>query len=144
MMNHDSIRLLQECNSGCKNATNSMEQVKEYIKDPKFEELIDDYNRKHIAIGEECQRLLEQCGEDGKDPSAAARAVSWIGTGVKLALDDSTSKIAGIMMDGCNMGLKSVSGYRNQYSAASPQSVRLADNLISTEQNFMRDLMPFM
>lgn len=144
MMNHDSIRLLQECNSGCKNATNSMEQVKEYIKDPKFEELIDDYNRKHIAIGEECQRLLEQCGEDGKDPSAAARAVSWIGTEVKLALNDTTSKIAGIMMDGCNMGLKSVSGYRNQYSAASPQSVRLADNLISTEQNFMRDLMPFM
>lgn len=144
MMNHDSIRLLQECNSGCKNATNSMEQVKEYIKDPKFEELIDDYNRKHIAIGEECQRLLEQCGEDGKDPSVAARAVSWIGTEVKLALNDTTSKIAGIMMDGCNMGLKSVSGYRNQYSAASPQSVRLADNLISTEQNFMRDLMPFM
>lgn len=31
-MNEDTINLLQECNAGCKSATNSMEQVLPYIK----------------------------------------------------------------------------------------------------------------
>ena len=32
-MNEDSIRLLREVNAGCKNATNSFDQVIEFVKE---------------------------------------------------------------------------------------------------------------
>lgn len=144
MMNQDTVNLLQQCNAGCKNATDSMEQVRSFIQDENFAKLIAEYDKKHIDLGDECHRLLNEGGVDEKDPSAAAKAFSWIGTEVKLMMDDSTKKIAELMVDGCNMGIKSVSAYRNQYRTASPESIRLAQHLIDTERNFMNDLLAYL
>lgn len=144
MMNQDTVGLLQQCNAGCKNATNSMEQVRPYITNENFGRLIEDYDKKHIDLGDECHRLLNDGGYDEKDPSAMAKAMSWVGTEVKLAVDDSTNRIAELMTDGCHMGIKSVGKYRNQYRAASEESQRLARHLIDTEQAFMNDLLEYL
>ena len=143
-MNQDTINLLQQCNAGCKNATNSMEQVTPFIKDESFHQLIADYDRKHIALGDECHKLLAQCGEEEKDPSTVTKAFSWLGTEMKMLADDSTKKIAELMMDGCHMGIKSVGGYCNQYRSATPESMRLARHLIETEQTFQKDLLTYL
>ena len=58
-MNTDTVYLLRECNSGCKCATNSMEQVMPFLKDkPHLRNLIEQYNDRHIKIGDECHALL--------------------------------------------------------------------------------------
>ena len=57
-MNQDSIELLKQCNSGCKNGTNSMEQVMDYVKDDKLEKLINDYNKK-IAMWDSIPESLK-------------------------------------------------------------------------------------
>ena len=49
-MNNDSINLLKECDAGCKNATNSMEQVLGFIQDSKLKDVINVYNKQHIEI----------------------------------------------------------------------------------------------
>ena len=45
-MNEDTIKLLKECNSGCKSATSSMEQVtvQPFINNENLKSLIDEYN----------------------------------------------------------------------------------------------------
>ena len=45
------------------------------------------------------------------------------------------------MIDGCNMGIKSVSEYINKYKTASAESMDLAKKLVKTEQEFMNDLL---
>ena len=42
-MHEDSINLLKECNSGCKSATNSMEQVLPYITNEKLVKIEQDF-----------------------------------------------------------------------------------------------------
>lgn len=143
-MTEDTIKLLKECNSGCKSATNSMEQVKSYIENEQLKTMIDNYNDKHIKIGDECHQLLNENKEDEKDPPAIAKAFSWISTEVKLMINDDTHKIADIMIDGCNMGIKSVSKYINQYKNASVESIDLAKKLVKIEQDFMNDLLAFL
>lgn len=141
-MNNDTVCLLKECNSGCKCATNSMEQVMPFIKDkPSLKKLIDRYNEKHIAIGDKCHELLNECHKDEKDPPSIVKAFSWFSTEMKLMLDSDSKKIAGIMIDGCNMGIKSLSGYLNQYTDASEESRRLTRKLIDIEQAFMDELL---
>lgn len=143
-MNEDTINLLKECNAGCKSATNSMEQVQPYIENEQLKSIIDGYNNKHIKIGDECHQMLNVYHEEEKDPQVSAKAFSWISTEMKLMMNNDDHKIADIMTDGCNMGIKSVSGYINKYKTASKESVDLAKKLVKMEQEFMNELLGYL
>ena len=143
-MNRDTACLLKECNSGCKSATNSMEQVMPFLKDKNdLKQLIEKYNERHVKIGDECHALLNSVDLDEKDPPMIAKAMSWFSTEMKLLMDDTASHIAGLMVDGCSMGIKSLSGYLNQYKDASEDTRQLTRKLIDLEQEFMQDLLKF-
>lgn len=143
-MNSDTINLLKECNAGCKSATNSMEQVMEYVKDEKLREIISDYNKQHIEIGDKCHSMLNKYGSNEKDPQPMAKAISFITTEVKMMNDSSSKKAAEIMMDGCNMGIKKVSEYINKYSSANDESKKMADKIVKVEQSFVEELRSFL
>lgn len=144
MMDNDTVSLLKECNAGCKSATNSMEQVLEHVKNDKLCALIDKYNGKHIGIGDECHKLLNELGENEKDPKKMAAVFAEVGTEVKLMMEDSTHKAAELLVDGCNMGIKSLSEYMNKYTTADENVVKLVKELIKVEQDFMKDLLEFL
>lgn len=143
-MSEDTIYLLRECNAGCKSATNSMEQVKTYISNEKLLSIINEYNDKHIKLGDECHQMLNEYNEEEKDPQVTAKAFSWISTEMKLMMNNDTHKIADIMIDGCNMGIKSVSKYINKYEAASNESINLAKRLVKMEQEFMNVMLEYL
>lgn len=143
-MNEDSINLLKECNSGCKNATDSMEQIMSYVKDESLKKLIDDYNKKHIELGDECHKILNKQGEDEKDPSKITKAMAWMGTEIKLLIDADSDKIADMLVDGCNMGIKSLSRYSNKYKKAESKIKDICFELISLEQDFMNELLMYL
>lgn len=143
-MNDDTIELLKECNSGCKNATNSMEQVSSYIQDPNFKDLLLKYNQKHIDIGDQCHILLNHANESEKDPALMSKVFARFTTDAKLMINDDTAKIAELMVDGCNMGIKSISKVLNKCRNASAESTRLAKSLISIEQDFMDNLLIYL
>ncbi len=143
-MNNDSINLLKECDAGCKNATNSMEQVLGFMQDSKLKDVINDYNKQHIEIGNQCHNLLNKYGSNEKDPQPMARAMTFITTEVKMMSGNTTQKAAEIMMDGCSMGIKTVSGYINKYSGANSESVRMANKIVKLEQDFIEDLRGFL
>jgi hypothetical protein len=121
-----------------------MEQVLPYITNEQLKSIISGYNDKHIKIGDECHQMLNEYHEEEKDPPVMAKAFSWISTEMKLMMNDDTHKIADLMIDGCNMGIKSVSEYINKYNAASKESMDLAKNLVKIEQEFMNDLLGYL
>ncbi len=143
-MNDDTVKLLKECNAGCKSATNSMEQVLPYTDNEALKSLIDEYNAKHIKLGDECHQMLNELKEEEKDPNPMAKAFSWISTEVKLMMNEDSHKIADLMIDGCNMGIRSVSKYINKYKTASIESMNLAKRLVTIEQEFMNKLLIYL
>ena len=48
-------------------------------------------------------------------------------------MNESDKTIADLMTDGCNMGIKSLSGYLNKYEAADESSKDIAKRLIKAE-----------
>lgn len=143
-MSKDTLKLLKECNAGCKSATNSMEQVQAYVKDSQLRKIIEQYNKEHILIGDECHKILDKAGETEKDPSPMAKTFSWISTEIKMMINDDEKKIADIMVDGCNMGIKALSRYLNEYKEADKESRNLTKKLIRLEQDFMNDLLGYL
>lgn len=48
------------------------------------------------------------------------------------------------MTDGCNMGIKSLSGYINEYKNADAKSMAIAEKLRRLEDNMLGDLQPLL
>ena len=63
---------------------------------------------------------------------------------MKMAVDPDTSHIADMLEDGCNMGVKSLSRYLNQYKAASEQSKDIAKRLIGLEERLATDVRAYL
>ena len=55
-----------------------------------------------------------------------AKGMSWIKTNVKLSVNESDNAVADLITDGCNMGIKTLNKYLNQYEAADEKSKNLA------------------
>lgn len=143
-MKEQTLDLLDQVNSGCKMAINSMKQVKEYIVDEKLMNLINSYTDEHERLEKETGDQLARYGKAEEKPGLMAAAMSWISTEAKLLIKDDAKQIAKIIMDGCNMGIQSVSEYINKYENASPESLHLAKKLIKTEEELMGEMKQFL
>lgn len=143
-MDEQTRSLLKECSAGCKMAINSMDQVREYIRDKELKKVTDQFDKKHKELEEEAAKLLEEAGEQEKEPGAVVSAFSRITAEMKLMLKDDSSQIAKLLMDGCNMGIQSIGKYINEYSGASRESRTIADKLVKTEEDYMAKLKQFL
>lgn len=143
-MNEDTKKLLEECNSGCKMAINSMNQVGEYVQDDRLKKVFDNYKGKHGKMEEESAEMLKECGLPEKEPGAAASAFSWITTEMKMMMKDDNNQIAKLMMDGCNMGVKSITEDQHKYADASKEAMALSKKLVQADEDFMNDLKAFL
>ena len=59
-------------------------------------------------------------------------------------MDNSDQTIADLMTDGCNMGVKSLNKYLNQYEAADEVSKDIAKRLINLEEQLAVDIRKFL
>lgn len=144
MIEKDTVKLLRECDAGVKMGTKSISDVLEYVKSEKLRVLLADCKEEHEKIDVHIQSLLTKCHDDGKEPEPMAAAMSWLKTNVKLAIHQSDKTIAELMTDGCDMGVKSLSRYLNQYAAASEESKDAAKKLIAAESKLSEDLRGFL
>lgn len=142
-MNEHSIKLLETCSSGSKMALNSLNQLKEYVIDDDLMSVLDTYKRKHEELEDRTMRLLMECGRCEKEPPVMASTFSHMTAEMKLMFKDDNHQIAKLLMDGCNMGIQSISTCRNDYPDASQQIIDIAEDLIKMEEDFMRDLKTF-
>ena len=65
-------------------------------------------------------------------------------TSMKMGMDNSDQTIADLMTDGCNMGVKSLNKYLNQYEAADEVSKDIAKRLINLEEQLAGDIRKFL
>ena len=133
MIEQDTIKLLRECDAGVKMGVSSIDDVLDHVKDERLQRLLSDCKEKHEVLRGEIEELLGEYHDDGKDPNVIAKGMSAMKTNIKLGLDYSDETIADIMTDGCNMGVKSLSRYLNQYAAADEVSKDVAKRLINLE-----------
>lgn len=138
--NTDTVTLLQQCCSGCTMAIESLEQIKAHVDDPTLREVILRYNKEHIALQAEIHEMLNETGEPSKEPGAIAKAFSWMQSEVKLSMDEGNNKIASLLIDGCNMGIKTLVETKNECKGANDKSTEYCDKLIALEKKMIEEL----
>ena len=144
MVEQDTVRLLRECDSGAKMGISSISDVQEYVRSERLKKLLEDCKSEHEKLSGEIQDMLNRFKDDGKDPNALVKGMSWIKTNLKLAMHESDHTIADLMTDGCNMGVKSLSKYLNQYKAADEKSKDITKRLINLEEKLTMDIREYL
>lgn len=144
MIEPDTIKLLRECDAGIRMGVTSIEDVLDYVHDETLGECLEDCKKKHNKLKEEIRILLDKYHDDGKEPNSMAKSMSWIKTNMKLIINESDETIADLMTDGCNMGVKSLNRYLNQYKAADEKAKDITKQLINMEEKLVVDIRRFL
>ena len=144
MVEQDTIKLLRECDAGVKMGISSIDDVLSYVREETFKKRLSDCKHEHEELDREIQDQLTKFHDDGKDPAPIAKGMSWMKTNMKLSMHHSDKTVADLMTDGCNMGVKSLSGYLTQYKAASEKSKDIAKKLIAIESELGENMRPYL
>ncbi len=144
MENKDTVRLLKECDAGTKMGIASIDEVLEKVVDEKLKSLLQESKAHHKELEREIDTMLECMGKEEKEPSAMAKSMSWMKTNMKMYMDNSDATVADLITDGCDMGVKSLYRYLNQYQAADEKSKEICHKLIDIEELLRKDLRPYL
>ena len=144
MIENDTVRLLRECDAGVRMGIASIGDVLDNVHAESLRQLLTDSRDEHERLGSAIDEALQRYRDEGKSPPAIAKGMSWIKTNVMLAFDGSDQTVADLMTDGCDMGVKSLSRYLNQYAAADEESKDIAKKLIRIEEQLAVDLRDYL
>lgn len=144
MVEQDTIRLLRECDAGVKMGVASIEEVVDRIQSREFRQVLAESRHQHDELDREIQQLLDQYQDEGKEPTPVAKGMSWMKTNAMLMMKPSDQTIADLMTDGCNMGVKSLHKYLNEYAAADERSKAITKKLVNLEQKLAVDIRAYL
>lgn len=144
MIEQDTIKLLRECDAGVKMGVASIDDVLDQVDSGTLKEYLTQCKKEHEKLKNEIHTLLKKYHDDGKEPNPIAKGMSWIKTNMKMGMNNSDQTIADLMTDGCNMGVKSLNQYLNQYEAADEVSKDITKRLIQLEEQLAIDIRKFL
>ena len=144
MVEQDTVRLLRECDAGVRMGIASIEDVEKHAKGKEMQQILADCKAAHEMLSEDLEKELARFRDEGKAPNPIAKGMSWMKTELKLAMCEKDSTIADLMVDGANMGVKSLSRYLNEYKAASEEAKGIAKRLIAVEEALSADLRAYL
>lgn len=144
MAREDTIRLLRECNAGVKTGTISLERVSALVKNKDLQKLLLNSLKEHEKLGNEAHTLLNSYDTNEKDPHACVRMMCKCKIAMKMKLNPKDGTGAALIHDGCNMGIRSLCKYLNQYPTADQEAKTLTQKLIDLETDLMMNLRPYL
>lgn len=144
MIESDTIKLLRECDAGVKMGISSIDDVLRFVESYELKKYLSECKNEHMELEVEINKLLEKYEDEGKSPNPIAKGMSKMKTNIKIGIDDSDETIADLMTDGCNMGVKSLNRYLNEYKAADEVSKDITKRLINLEERLAIDIRKYL
>jgi len=144
MIEQDTIRLLRECDAGVRMGVDSICQVLPHVKSGDLKSRLEKSKAEHDKLADEIVRELDRYQDDGKAPNPIAKTMSTMKTNLELMIKEDDKTIAGLMTDGCNMGVKSLNKYLNEFEAADEKSKDICKRLINLEESLTHQIRDFL
>lgn len=104
--NKTEVNVLDELNKGACMGRDAIHFIMDKVKDEELRTELNNQYEKYKKISDEIARVYPEYSE--KEPhktSAMNKTMTWYGIEMKTMMDDTTSKIAELLMQGTNMGI---------------------------------------
>ena len=122
----------------------SLDDMMKYVQSEDLRTLLQKSKATHTRLGNTTHEYLNEYHDSGKEPAVMAKVMSKMKANIKLDEDGPDSTVADLITDGCNMGVKSLYRYLNQYPAAEEKIKKLTREVADAEETLTRELRDYL
>lgn len=107
--------LLQEIYQGAAMGTESIRLLLPKVKNAGFRSDLKTQNQQYEATGRQAEQELSKLGQCPKELTQQQQSMLWLAIQGKTLMNQETSHLARMMIEGSNMGILSLTGVLNSY-----------------------------
>ena len=105
-MENNNLDILDEINKGATMGMDAISYVSEKVGDETFSKVLDGEYNKYKDISRRVNNLYSNYSDkEPHETNAMNKMMTWYGIQMKTMVDDTTSKLSELLMQGTNMGI---------------------------------------
>ena len=144
-MENQNLNILDEVNKGATMGMDAISFVSDKVADSKFKGVLDTEYNKYKKISQRVNDLYDNYSDkEPHETNAMNKMMTWYGIQMKTMVDDSTSKISELLMQGTNMGI--IEGRRlfNQNSDIAPDVHNILNDFVTMQEDSVETLKKYL
>ena len=144
-MENQNLNILDEVNKGATMGMNAISYVSEKVSDDKFKQVLDTEYNKYQDISRRVNDLYSNYSDkEPHETNAMNKMMTWYGIQMKTMMDDTTSKLSELLMQGTNMGI--IEGRRliNQNDDAAEDVKSILNDFVVMQEDSVETLKKYL
>ena len=140
-MENQNLNILDEVNKGATMGMDAISYVSEKVEDNDFKKVLDTEYNKYKDISNRVNNLYDNYSS--KEPhktNAMNKMMTWYGIQMKTMVDDTTSKISELLMQGTNMGIIEGRRLLNQNQNIEPDVKNILNDFVVMQEDSVETL----
>lgn len=140
----EEINVLDELNKGACMGVDAIHYIMDKVKDEGLKKELDRQYREYKEMLEKIEKVYpDYSKKEPHETNAMNKAMTWWGIEMKTITDDSTSKLAELLMQGTNMGI--IEGRRLLNQKATDEEVnKLVSEYVAMQEKAVERLKEFL
>ena len=138
------INVLDELNKGACMGQDAIHFIMDKVEEKQLKKVLEKQYKKYNEITDKISKLYpEYSTKKPHETNAMNKAMTWYGIEMKTMMDDTTSKLAELLMQGTNMGI--IEGRRLLNQKNTDKEVQsLVEEYVKMQEEAIEELKPFL
>ena len=144
-MENQNLNILDEVNKGATMGMDAISYVSEKVKDNDFKQVLDIEYNKYQNISDRVNDLYSNySNKEPHETNTMNKMMTWYGIQMKTIMDDTTSKLSELLMQGTNMGI--IEGRRliNQNNNIAPDVKNILHDFVTMQEDSVETLKKYL
>ena len=144
-MENQNLNILDEVNKGATMGMDAISYVSEKVVDNDFKEVLDTEYNKYKDISNRVNNLYDNySSKEPHETNAMNKMMTWYGIQMKTMVDDSTSKLSELLMQGTNMGIIEGRRLLNQNQNIEPDVKNILKDFVVMQEDSVETLKKYL
>ena len=144
-MENQNLNILDEVNKGATMGMDAISYVSEKVEDNNFKQVLDTEYNKYKDISNRVNNLYDNySSKEPHETNAMNKMMTWYGIQMKTMVDDTTSKLSELLMQGTNMGIIEGRRLLNQNQNIEPDVKNILNDFVVMQEDSVEALKKYL
>ena len=144
-MKNQNLNILDEVNKGATMGMDAISYVSEKVVDNDFKKVLDTEYNKYKDISNRVNNLYDNySSKEPHETNTMNKMMTWYGIQMKTMVDDSTSKLSELLMQGTNMGIIEGRRLLNQNQDIEPNVKNILNDFVVMQEDSVETLKKYL
>ena len=144
-MENQNLNILDEVNKGATMGMDAISYVSEKVVDNDFKEVLNTEYNKYKDISNKVNNLYDNySNKEPHETNAMNKMMTWYGIQMKTMVDDTTSKLSELLMQGTNMGIIEGRRLLNQNQNIEPDVKNILNDFVVMQEDSVETLKKYL